>query len=152
MTPAEIAVKNGLPPDHPLLAPLYIERYEELFKRFDLDDSGLIDLGELKEMLQAVGQEVPMDDLRKLFEEFDEDDSGGIDFEEFIQIFVKIIGTADEREGEEENQPDEDIDYDNEDGPVNMRRTKLESDSDAEKPLLQRLPGKEFKIDAGINW
>lgn len=92
MTPEEIAVKNGLRPDHPLLQPSYIERYEELFKRFDIDDSGLIDLGELKEMMQAVGQEVPMDDLRKLFEEFDEDDSGGIDFEEFIQIFVKIIG------------------------------------------------------------
>ena len=134
MTPEEIAVKNGLPPDHPLLTPAYIKRYTELFMRFDLDDSGLIDLGELKEMLQAIGQEVPMEDLRKLFEEFDEDGSGGIDFEEFIQIFVKIIGQANAKEEDEENKPDEDVDYDHEDGPTNLRRPAQEDSVLGEEP------------------
>ena len=60
--------------------------------KFDLDESGLIDIGELKEMLIAVGYEIPMSELVVLFNEFDEDGSGAIDFEEFIQIFVKILG------------------------------------------------------------
>ena len=55
-----------------------------LFNRFDLDGGGTIDVIELKEMLQAVGQDMSIEDLKVLMDEFDEDGSGAIDFEEFI--------------------------------------------------------------------
>ena len=49
-------------------------------------------MGELDRMLKEINQNVKHDTLVKLFKEFDVDGSGEIDFEEFICIFVKILG------------------------------------------------------------
>ena len=114
VNPAELAKKFGLRPDHPLIAPEYIQRYRQLFLRFDLDNGGTIDILELKEMLTAVGQDMSLEELKTIMDEFDEDGSGAIDFDEFIMIFLKILG-GEEKDSDEyyDEEDDEKTDFGN---------------------------------------
>ena len=53
-----------------------------------------------------------LDELTVIMDEFDEDGSGAIDFDEFIMIFIKILGG--EEQGSDEyydDEDDEDLDY-----------------------------------------
>ena len=74
----------------------HIARYRALFDEFDVDGGGTIDVRELNEMLKSVGQEMDLAELQEIMDEYDEDQSGEIDFDEFIQIFVKILGANDQ--------------------------------------------------------
>ena len=69
-------------------------QYRELFRKFDRDGSGSIDLEELNDMLKSCGMQMDLADLREIVEEFDEDNNGTIDFEEFVKIFVQLVETS----------------------------------------------------------
>jgi calmodulin len=61
------------------------------FAMFDKDNSGSIDIKELKQALIAMGQTVSEDDLKQMMKDADEDGTGEIDFEEFCALIgVKV--------------------------------------------------------------
>ena len=62
-----------------------LSKYEEIFRRYDVDGSGTIEAAELGEVMKDLGQEVSPAELRKMIEAIDADGSGEIDFEEFMQ-------------------------------------------------------------------
>lgn len=80
---------------HPLMTEEHILKYRQLFDDFDVDKGGTLDLGELKDMLKSVGQDLTLEELQEIIADFDDDNSGEIDFEEFLQIFLKILQGAD---------------------------------------------------------
>ena len=55
----------------------------EIFKTFDRDGSASIDRNELSRLLEALGQEVPEDELSVALEVIDVNHSGRISWEEF---------------------------------------------------------------------
>lgn len=55
----------------------------EIFKTFDRDGSASIDRNELSRLLEALGQEVPEDELAIALEVIDVNHSGRISWEEF---------------------------------------------------------------------
>ena len=72
----------------------HLLKYRQLFDDFDVDKGGTLDLGELKDMLKSVGQDLTIDELKEIITDFDDDNSGEIDFEEFLQIFLRILQGA----------------------------------------------------------
>ena len=62
-----------------------LSKYEEIFRRYDVDGSGTIEAAELGEVMKDLGQEVSPAELHKMIEAIDADGSGEIDFEEFMQ-------------------------------------------------------------------
>ena len=67
-------------------------QYWEIFQKFDEDESGYIDVEELRTMVKTCGVDMTIEELQEIIKEFDTDGSGQIDFQEFIQIFMKILG------------------------------------------------------------
>eukprot|EP01043_Picozoa_sp_COSAG02_P042392 COSAG02_NODE_3602_length_6498_cov_2.647914_3_plen_685_part_00 len=65
------------------------DRYQVIFRRYDLDGSGTIDADELQQILEEVGQTVSDHEIVELMKEIDSDNSGEIDFEEFMQAVEK---------------------------------------------------------------
>jgi len=128
---------------------------------------------ELNEMLKSVGQEMDLAELQEIIAEYDEDQSGEIDFDEFIQIFVKILGA---------NDPD-DSDYDDEgesgqdsadalaaerkrsqmagsggpengaEGPIVMSEAQIsgKASKPKQKPKMLKILAKEFRFEPGID-
>lgn len=70
---------------HPELSEGETERDEtfEIFKTFDRDGSGSIDRAELSRLLEALGQELPDEELAVALEVIDVNHSGRISWEEF---------------------------------------------------------------------
>lgn len=73
---------------------------ENVFQKFDMDNSGTIDLNELYHMFRVNGIDISKDTLKCLFSIVDKDGSGGISLNEFKQfssdprankVFRKII-------------------------------------------------------------
>lgn len=73
------------------VSPEQLGQYRELFRTFDKDGSGSIDIEELNDMLKTCGMQMDPADLGEIIEEYDEDNNGTIDFEEFVQIFVHLV-------------------------------------------------------------
>lgn len=73
-----------------------------LFEEADTDRSGLIDLGEMKQLLAKCEVEMDSGDLKKLFSKYDGDGSGQISFKEFFMMIKELldVATAFLREGE----------------------------------------------------
>ena len=61
-----------------------MQKYEEIFAKYDDDSSGTIDIAELGKILAERGHEVSDDDLKVIMAEIDDDDSGTLDFSEFM--------------------------------------------------------------------
>jgi len=55
---------------------------QAVFRRFDKDGSGFIDVGELAAMMEAMGMEPDDDELDAAIEELDTDESGRISWDE----------------------------------------------------------------------
>ena len=62
------------------------DRLKKCFLMFDTDNSGEIDLNELKDMFNSIG--IPYDVWEDILMEVDEDGNGSISFEEFIEIML----------------------------------------------------------------
>merc|ERR1711912_128515 len=74
-----------------------IEEIREAFNLFDADNSGAIDIRELKAAMRALGFEVK-EELKKMISDIDNDGNGDIDFGEFLEIMTGKMGEKDTRE------------------------------------------------------
>ena len=63
-----------------------IDNCREAFLAFDKDRSGAIDVWELRQVLEAMGQAPTEDELFQMISEVDENMSGSIDFGEFVKV------------------------------------------------------------------
>ncbi|KAJ1421531.1 hypothetical protein B484DRAFT_452689 [Ochromonadaceae sp. CCMP2298] len=63
-----------------------IDGCREAFLAFDKDRSGLIDVWELRQVLEAMGQHPTEEELLQMINEVDENASGSIDFAEFLTV------------------------------------------------------------------
>ena len=64
-----------------------MDQYLEIFRRFDKDDSGQIDKGELSLMIKACGIKMNDQEIDDIIKEYDVDKNETINFYEFTQIF-----------------------------------------------------------------
>lgn len=63
-----------------------IDGCREAFLAFDKDRSGSIDVWELRQVLEAMGQKPTEEELFQMISEVDENMSGCIDFAEFLKV------------------------------------------------------------------
>ena len=84
------------PPPPAQLSDEQILEFKEAFKLFDKDGGGSIDVDELKEAMEALGQSPDDEELQTMVDEVDEDGSGEIEFDEFLVLMTKQIAATDE--------------------------------------------------------
>ena len=73
------------------LSPEELNELKEVFKTFDKDGDGTIDVEELGTALRSLGQNPTKEEVRKLIDETDKDGSGHIDFPEFCDlVYVEL--------------------------------------------------------------
>ena len=65
---------------------------------FDADNSGAIDVRELKAAMRALGFEVKKEELKKMISDIDNDGNGSIEFGEFLEMMTGKMGEKDTRE------------------------------------------------------
>merc|ERR1712216_755155 len=75
-----------------------IEEIREAFNLFDADNSGAIDVRELKAAMRAPGFEVKKEELKKMITDIDADGSGSIEFPEFLEMMTGKMGEKDTKE------------------------------------------------------
>lgn len=63
-----------------------IDGCREAFLAFDKDQSGTIDVWELRQVLEAMGQKPTEEELFQMISEVDDNMSGSIDFAEFLLV------------------------------------------------------------------
>ncbi|CAE7398985.1 unnamed protein product [Symbiodinium sp. KB8] len=66
-----------------------IDGCRDAFLAYDKDHSGSIEVWELKEVLEAMGQHPTEEELFQMISEVDENASGSIDFGEFLKVIEK---------------------------------------------------------------
>lgn len=66
-----------------------MEELQETFAYFDEDGNGRIDRGEFKRLMEALGADMPDDEVEVGFDSIDSDDDGAIEFDEFAVWWVK---------------------------------------------------------------
>merc|ERR1712178_185939 len=74
-----------------------VEEIREAFNLFDADQSGAIDVRELKAAMRALGFEVKKEE-KKMISDIDNDGNGDIDFNEFLGMMTGKMGEKDTRE------------------------------------------------------
>merc|ERR1712070_1363943 len=75
-----------------------IEEIREAFNLFDADNSGVIDVRELKAAMRALGFEVKKEELKKMISDIDNDGNGSIEFQAFLEMMTGKMGEKDTRE------------------------------------------------------
>merc|ERR1712188_124301 len=75
-----------------------MDEIREAFNLFDGDQSGAIDVRELKAAMRALGFEVKNEELKKMVSDVDNDGNGTIEFAEFLQMMTGKMGEKDTRE------------------------------------------------------
>merc|ERR1712080_646856 len=75
-----------------------LDEIREAFNLFDNDQSGAIDVRELKAAMRALGFEVKNEELKKMVSDVDNDGNGTIEFGEFFQMMTGKMGEKDSRE------------------------------------------------------
>merc|ERR1712054_371677 len=75
-----------------------MDEIREAFNLFDGDQSGAIDVRELKAAMRALGFEVKNEELKKRVSDVDNDGNGTIEFAEFLQMMTGKMGEKDTRE------------------------------------------------------
>merc|ERR1712217_86502 len=78
-----------------------IEEIKEAFDLFDTDQSGEIDLRELKAAMQSLGYESKNDTIFTMLAELDKDGNASLDFEEFLDLMSEKEGKDDKDTMEE---------------------------------------------------
>eukprot|EP01029_Cantina_marsupialis_P028188 TRINITY_DN775837_c0_g1_i1.p1 TRINITY_DN775837_c0_g1~~TRINITY_DN775837_c0_g1_i1.p1 ORF type:complete len:149 (-),score=41.66 TRINITY_DN775837_c0_g1_i1:119-565(-) len=66
-----------------------IDGCRDAFLAFDKDRSGTIDVWELRQVLEAMGQKPTEEELFQMISEVDDNMSGSIDFGEFLKVIEK---------------------------------------------------------------
>jgi len=62
---------------------------QELFRKYDENHSGLMELTEVKHALETLGVRVAEDSLQALVAEYDLDKDGALDIDEFTQLITQ---------------------------------------------------------------
>merc|ERR1712094_83920 len=75
-----------------------MDEIREAFNLFDGDQSGAIDVRELKAATRALGFEVKNEELKKMVSDVDNDGNGTIEFVEFLGMMTGKMGEKDSRE------------------------------------------------------
>merc|ERR1711883_53883 len=75
-----------------------MDEIREAFNLFDGDQSGAIDVRELKAAMRALGFEVKKEELKKMISDIDNDGNGSIEFQEFLEMMTGKMGEKDTRE------------------------------------------------------
>jgi len=76
-----------------------VEECREAFDMFDIDNSGAIDVRELKAAIKALGMDVGVEELTKMVSDVDKDGNGTIEFPEFLSMMTaKMSNTATDEE------------------------------------------------------
>merc|ERR1711903_294549 len=75
-----------------------VDEIREAFNLFDADQSGAIDVRELKAAMRALGFEVKKEELKKMISDIDNDGNGSIEFGEFLEMMTGKMGEKDTRE------------------------------------------------------
>merc|ERR1711957_354870 len=75
-----------------------LDEIREAFNLFDGDQSGAIDVRELKAAMRALGVEVKNEELKKMVSDIDGDGNGTIEFLEFLAMMTGKMGEKDTRE------------------------------------------------------
>ena len=63
----------------------------DVFCMFDIDESGSIDVKELKQVMYDLKMNPSDEDIKKMIDEYDNDRSGEIDFDEFLLLMGKKL-------------------------------------------------------------
>ena len=74
-----------------------VEEFWRAFGVFDADGNGEISAEELGQVMQALGQEPSLTELRSLIKEVDVEGSGTVDFEEFKALMIAQRGDSQSR-------------------------------------------------------
>ncbi|EKX43618.1 hypothetical protein GUITHDRAFT_163809 [Guillardia theta CCMP2712] len=85
---------NSVPPSPELVGRTsldgrYFDDYKEIFMSMDLDNSGVIDPANIREVLKRLGSEVTEEEARKMIEIADIKNNGVIEFDEFAEMMSK---------------------------------------------------------------
>merc|ERR1739848_30471 len=75
-----------------------MDEIREAFNLFDGDQSGAIDVRELKAAMRALGFEVKNEELKKMVADVDGDGNGTIEFGEFLEMMTGKMGVKDSGE------------------------------------------------------
>ena len=70
----------------------------EAFKLFDTDDSGTIDMRELKAAMRALGFEVRKEEARKMLTDINKDGTEEVTLDEFITMMAPKMGNRNSKE------------------------------------------------------
>ena len=68
-----------------------VEEIRSAFDLFDKDNSGSIDVGELREAMKALGLNLGKKEVKAMMRRLDKDGSGSIEFEEFLALMAEKI-------------------------------------------------------------
>merc|ERR1719385_406305 len=71
---------------------------KEAFELFDTDNSGAIDMKELRAAMKALGYDAQKEELKKIRFELDKDIGDEVNYEEFLEIMTGRVCKADTRE------------------------------------------------------
>ena len=78
-----------------------VAHLRKAFDQIDVDESGTIDVEEIKTLMEALGKEPSEFEIKTMMEFADKDGNGTIEFSEFCGMYGKYV--AEERSDEEEN-------------------------------------------------
>merc|ERR1711918_155218 len=81
-----------------------MDEIREAFNLFDGDQSGAIDVRELKAAMRALGFEVKNEELKKMVSDVDNDGNGTIEFAEFLEMMTGVAEELGENIDDEELQ------------------------------------------------
>ena len=68
-----------------------VREIQYIFKTFDKDGSGGIEVGELKDAMKALGLNKTRDEIKSVMEKADRDGSGSIEIDEFKELMAGMI-------------------------------------------------------------
>ena len=71
-----------------------IDQLRDVFKHFDSDGSGSIDVDELGLVFEAMGQTLTKEELKALMDQVDDDGSGEMEFDEFLLLMCSNFGSS----------------------------------------------------------
>lgn len=75
-----------------------LEEIKEAFKLFDTDDSGSIDLRELKAAMRALGFEVKKEEARKMLSDINKEPTEPITLDDFVAMMAPKMGDRNSKE------------------------------------------------------
>lgn len=78
-----------------LLIQEQLQEFQELFRLFDADKDEMLSAEELGHMLNALGQDPTLEDVKGMIKEVNDDDEESIDFWHFLSLMVKKMKTSD---------------------------------------------------------